>query len=770
MKKRKPVYKVPSAKKLKNSLSRGIKKRLKPTKKRSPHKKAPSCQFKSRIIKNLVSKIKQLKKKLLKIKKISVNNQTVPVNNQTVPPPINYLENLLQSNVNEKDFTTVDIIIPIYNAVEYIKTCIKSVLNNTNIPYTLNLIDDCSTDEKVVDYLEELRLLKQKPDNLKNISIIRNNQNIGFIQSINKGLELTSNHVVILNSDTEVPKEWLSRLIKPIMRNNTIASVTPFSNSAEICSFPLIGQDNKLPENLTLDELNDVFSQYGQDIPVEIPTGIGFCLAMNRNTIHDIGFFDANLFEKGYGEENDWCLRAEQAGYKNVLIPNLFVYHKHGASFNQISSDIKQNLMMKHLSIIEAKFPGYNRRIQEFYENDPIRPIRSILNSAVTARTTKREGLLIITNTLGGGSQLFYEYCMKSLQQEKRLYVMTFQEGQLYIVDHNTIEPVTYVLDISYTTVEKFKKLLELFFIHHVFINHLINYPVYTMLKLIEQCGIEYSYFIHDYFAVCPNCHLMNREGVYCNVETTLSKCRECISTNLRNETIIKVSSSPIDIDLWRFKFTSFLRNANQIIAPSTCARDIINKYYPNINIEVREHRICWPVEYTFQEQFVNEEQIKIAFIGAIGQEKGSLIIYGLEDEIRKRQLPIRLKVIGYTDFHCTTCTSEDGILHITGKYQNNNISELLALHHVAIVVIASVVPETYSYTTSEALLSGYPVITFDLGAPAERMRRTGVGWILSERTVSSILHLLETLLSNREEILYKAHLLSKLLKTNRLP
>ena len=78
-----------------------------------------------------------------------------------------------------------------------------------------------------------------------------------------------------------------------------------------------------------------LFEKYGSNQPIELPTGVGFCMALNRNVLKKIGFLDEQTFGKGYGEENDWCMRAYKAGYKNVLIPNLFVYHKHGMSFNE---------------------------------------------------------------------------------------------------------------------------------------------------------------------------------------------------------------------------------------------------------------------------------------------------------------------------------------------------------------------------------------------------------------------------------------------------
>ena len=235
----------------------------------------------------------------------------------------------------------VDIIIPIYNAFEYVQRCIESVYRNTNQSYNLFLINDCSSDDRVFSFLEQLRH-ESRPPQLKQLIIIHNQENEGFVKSVNKGLLLSENHVILLNSDTEVPPNWSIRLLSPILLTNNIASVTPFSNSATICSFPNIFENNPLPFGMNVDEVDGIFKKYSSNEPIEIPTGVGFCMAMSRNALKGIGYLDDQTFGKGYGEENDWCRRAIKVGFKNVLIPTLFVYHKDGMSFNEDPLNRKQ--------------------------------------------------------------------------------------------------------------------------------------------------------------------------------------------------------------------------------------------------------------------------------------------------------------------------------------------------------------------------------------------------------------------------------------------
>ena len=83
-----------------------------------------------------------------------------------------------------------------------------------------------------------------------------------------------------------------------------------------------------------------------------MPTGVGFCMGMNLKAIQEVGLLDEENFGKGYGEENDWCQRAIAAGYENVHVDNLFVYHKHGGSF---PSEEKQRLLKEHSEALLRK-------------------------------------------------------------------------------------------------------------------------------------------------------------------------------------------------------------------------------------------------------------------------------------------------------------------------------------------------------------------------------------------------------------------------------
>ncbi|NCC44870.1 MAG: glycosyltransferase, partial [Clostridia bacterium] len=205
---------------------------------------------------------------------------------------------------------TIDIIIPVYNGLEYFDALFSSI-EKTRMSYRLIIVDDKSPDVRVREYLDQYAAAHS------NVVLLRNEENMGFLPSVNRALAMAEHHVALVNTDVEVPAGWLERLMLPILTKEKVASSTPFTTCGTICSFPNFCEDNEIFEGMKLREIDDVFDKIKPQYPV-MPTGIGFCMGMNLDAIREVGLLDAETFGKGYGEENDWCQRAIKAGYENV--------------------------------------------------------------------------------------------------------------------------------------------------------------------------------------------------------------------------------------------------------------------------------------------------------------------------------------------------------------------------------------------------------------------------------------------------------------------
>lgn len=641
---------------------------------------------------------------------------------------------------NYDESKVVDIIVPIYNAYEYTVKCIKSVYDNTEAKYNLYLINDCSPDVRIKSWLEELAD-SSRPQNLQELTIINNDNNLGFIGTINKGLELSTHDVIILNTDTELPKNWSARLLKPLYIDDLAASVTPFSNSATICSFPEFCQDNQLPQGIELEELDRIFSLYGGERVIEIPTGVGFCMAMSRKVINEIGNFDV-IYGKGYGEENDWCRRAVKKGYRNVMVTNLFVYHKHGASFGEIITQTKQQRMDENLAILLKRYPDYQDVVSNFIALDPVKDIRNFLRIIVHRLTSQKEAELVLNHSLGGGATTYIHRRMAANPEKEYFYAELFPDKttlKIFPVNMDNQD----VLHFDYGKADRdfLKKLGQCLRIDRIFINQLVNYPIDAIMDMITASGLKYEYFIHDFYCVCPRYALLNENNEFCYCEKQQSVCNKCL----------QVESDQIDIGKWRKGFHHLLQGAHMIYAPSSNTAKIVNSYYPDLAINVVEHPIPSHIHNTAGLVQKHGNMLNITVLGAIGLLKGSRIVYELADKIAVQKLPMRITVIGYTDVHNGDYENSKGTLKILGPYHNEDVSDLLAKYNTDIVLLPSICPETYSYTVSEAIYSGYKVLAFDIGAPSDRIRETRMGWLVKEISSDAIMAKLVEISKNNE-------------------
>lgn len=280
----------------------------------------------------------------------------------------------------------IDVIVPVYRGLEDTRRCLESLLAFPQwIGVEIIVIDDASPEPALVDYLVELASMSR-------ISLLRNAENAGFVATVNRGMALHNHRdVVLLNSDTQVAGDWLERLACCAYSDPAIGTATPFSNNATICSYPRFCEVNPLPEGWSLAMLDGLFRQVNAGQWVELPTGVGFCMYIRRDCLREMGLFDVANFGTGYGEENDFCMRATKAGWRNVLCADTFVYHVGGVSFGANQVALREAGMATLLRL----HPDYTEQVAGFIERDPARPLRAAVDRA-RARTSTEHAVQVL--------------------------------------------------------------------------------------------------------------------------------------------------------------------------------------------------------------------------------------------------------------------------------------------------------------------------------------------------------------------------------------
>ncbi|MEK6328731.1 MAG: glycosyltransferase, partial [Actinomycetota bacterium] len=254
---------------------------------------------------------------------------------------------------------SVDVIVCVHNAVEYVERCLRSLLGTTTHPFRLVIVDDGSDGETA-------RLLRAVAGGADAIELVeRRHPPHGYTRAANAGLGAsTADYAVLLNSDTEVTAEWLRTLVETAESDPSLGIVGPLGNAATYQSVPEISRDGKwwnnpMPDWLTPEGVGlAVRTTEGPPAPL---AGVlnGFCLCIKRSVIDRIGTFDEEHFGDGYGEENDYCLRATEAGFRLAIATRSFVFHAKSRSYGDDRDDLSklggEALRAKHRpSSIEA--------------------------------------------------------------------------------------------------------------------------------------------------------------------------------------------------------------------------------------------------------------------------------------------------------------------------------------------------------------------------------------------------------------------------------
>ncbi len=268
------------------------------------------------------------------------------------------------------------VIVPIYNALPALQRCLQSIRRHGAGIAELVLINDASPDPAITAALDQLAPFPCAT------RVIHNERNLGFIGTVNRGMAECKTDVLLLNSDTVVTAGWLDAIERCAASDCAIASITPFSNNAEICSIPAFCKAN--PEPKEPDRIALALGETGKPLYPDLPTGVGFCMWLRRRALQAIGLFDQDTFGRGYGEENDWCMRAAAHGWRNVLCDDAYVVHQGGQSFSAEGwAPGGENLQR-----LLARYPHYNALVADFIQRDPLAPRREAISAVVnwTAR------------------------------------------------------------------------------------------------------------------------------------------------------------------------------------------------------------------------------------------------------------------------------------------------------------------------------------------------------------------------------------------------
>lgn len=216
----------------------------------------------------------------------------------------------------------VTIIVLNWNGKDDTFACVASLLRCDYPSMEIVVVDNGSKDDSVA----ALRA------NFSQVTILETGENLGYVGGNNFGIKFAMQHgtdyVLLLNNDTEVAPDFLSRLVAAAEADEKIGIVSPmiYYHSQPKSLWSAGGSiDWKSGDTRMMGEGQIDNGQFGSS-PFEVDFVTGCAILIKMPVIERIGLLDERFF--AYYEDTEWCVRAHRSGYRVLTVPGSSIWHK----------------------------------------------------------------------------------------------------------------------------------------------------------------------------------------------------------------------------------------------------------------------------------------------------------------------------------------------------------------------------------------------------------------------------------------------------------
>lgn len=388
--------------------------------------------------------------------------------------------------------THVTVIVPVFNALPDVKECLAALETTTYLNYQLLIADDGSAQE-VQDWLKSYAAKR------KQVHLITTEKNRGYTKNVNNAIQQAdSDYFIILNSDTQVFGNWIEKLLIPSLEDPAVGISGALSNAAGWQSVPFLRGDNTIPRHLSVKSVNAHLEDHSHH-PYYPASDIvnGFCMCVKKAVFDQIGLFDEASFPKGYGEEDDFCMRARRAGFKNVIATTVYVHHSKSKSFGHAT---RMELATAGREILDKKYgqQGYKLLTDSIGKNPLINAVREQLRLRFKSHTSKLSPIDEEIAELSCEDRLPEDFC-PSVAVHLHLHYIEMAEYFIYYLEKIPFPFDLYLssnsqLDDSiiarFGTIKNLKRTVS-----RVYTNR--GRDVYPFIDILRKNYSDYDYLLH---------------------------------------------------------------------------------------------------------------------------------------------------------------------------------------------------------------------------------------------------------------------------------
>ena len=530
--------------------------------------------------------------------------------------------------------------------------------------------------------------------------------------------------IVIIDPRCIVGDGWMDQLVGHAYSAMNTGSVTPCStHHGAQCENP-VDAVLSIPGLATSKPAVSDFATVNAGRTLDLPIAGGLCTYIRRDCINDIG----QVFEiSGAGHANalatiNFSTRATAKAWKHRLAGDVLIEIQESESDQTLDKpdDAKTDF------ILDA---GTNLGIRRFETADPAMPFR-FAAIANRYRNSELPVILLVSHNLGGGTQRHLNELTAHLYGQAHFLIMEPLYGTSWKSQANRkviIRPAEdddkfrLVID-TFDEYEHLVSLLRSCGVTKIHLHHFL-YIALDLKRLVDDLHVPFDFTAHDYFSICPYVNLMTPDSLYCG-EPDISGCNECISK--------RMGHGARDIIWWRKSFEWLFQGADNIICPSADVATRLGQYFDTANLRVAHHSALVPAVPETEIKINNVgagEPLRVAIIGVLAPHKGAYVVAKCANLAKDRDQPIEFHIIGAVQ--AALPPGSEAALYQTGAYEEKELHGLLHKVKPHVVWFPAQCPETFSYTLSETLATGLPVVVSNLGAFSERVRGRPWSWIL---------------------------------------
>jgi GT2 family glycosyltransferase/glycosyltransferase involved in cell wall biosynthesis len=633
----------------------------------------------------------------------------------------------------------VSIVIPVYNAHDDLIRCLESVQRHSRPDHPVIMIDDASTDERMWPLLQEWAMQH------RNFRAVRNESNLGYTATVNRGCELAgAGDIILLNSDTIVPSHWIEQLAACAYSQRQVATVTAISNAAGAFSVPRKNAINNLPPGWSVDQMAAFIEHTSQRIRPAVPTGNGFCMYITSAARAAVGHFDAEHFPNGYAEENDYCLRASAAGLVHLIDDATYVFHRQSASFGPA----KEQTLKKSRATLDELHPQYTQLIRQWSQMDALDPVRENMGRQIDAvllngiegvlPRDERPCLLFVLHDGAGGTRFCAEDLSQAMASRYRVILLRaavdswsidqfFDNRAVPVRRYSFAEPWRVDTPMTADRLAIIREICADYKVDLAHPHHLLASGP-ELLTLLRQLDIPIVFSFHDFYTVCPTIQLLDETQTYCAGYCS-SGAGDCsLPANWFRPPLPRLKHRYVREH--KRRMSAALESVDVCVTTSEASRALITEHFPALadgRFSVIEHGRDLP-RLNLAQSPQPGRPLRAVFFGVLNRSKGIDLVRRLLEKSRTTGNGIELHVLGPKSGGFDP-ESLGAIYH--GPYHRDELAERIRAIGPAVSLIPSLWPETYCYVLTESWAMGLPVLASDIGTLRERVVKHGGGWLL---------------------------------------